>query len=263
MPHGCRRQLTKAFATSAASRYIPAQQQQAGCIRRAAGARVSDTDSFINEVSEEVRNDQLFGYVKRYGWIAVVLILLLVGGAAYNEWTKAQSRAEAEATGDALIAALNETDMTAQAAMLAEMPADGPESAVVGLLAAAAQQEAGETDAAIETLQGLANNADVPQIYRDVAVFKSTLIESDSVSAEDRRQTLQSLASPGLPFRLLAQEQLALMDIESGDTDAAIATLRGIVEDAEVTRGLRDRAQTLIVALGEELEPAAPAEASE
>ena len=35
--------------------------------------------------------------------------------------------------------------------------------------------------------------------------------------------------------------------------------LRAIVEDAAVTRGLRDRAQTLMIALGAELDPVAAA----
>lgn len=224
---------------------------------------MSDSDSFINEVSEEVRRDALYGYIRRYGWIAVLVILALVGGAAYSEWTKAKNESAAQATGDALLSALGETDMAAQAQQLAEIPADGPEAAVVALLTAAAQQEAGDNAAAVATLQGLVDNAEVPQVYRDVAIFKSTLIDVDGADPVARRQTLQSLASPGLPFRLLAQEQLALMDIDAGETDAAITTLRGIIEDAEVTRGLRERAQTLIVALGEELEPATPTEATE
>ncbi len=224
---------------------------------------MSDTDSFISEVSEEVRKDALYGYVKRYGWIAVLLIVGLVGGAGYVEWTKAQDRAAAEATGDALLAALNETDMEMQAQLLTEVPADGADAAVVALLTAAAQQEAGDGDAALATLTALSNNLEVPQIYRDVAVFKSTLIDVEGSDPAERRQTLQSLASPGLPFRLLAQEQLALLDIADGNTDAAIETLRGIIEDAEVTRGLRDRSQTLIVALGEEPEPATSEGASE
>lgn len=223
---------------------------------------MSDTDSFISEVSEEVRKDALFGYVKRYGWIAALVILGLVGGAAYSEWTKAQNTAAARATGDALLAALNEEDTAAQSEMLASIAADGPESAVVGLLTAAAQQEAGDNAAAMATLQAVAADTTLPQIYRDVAIFKSTLVDTESDPAT-RRQTLQSLAAPGLPFRLLAQEQLALMDISDGNTDAAIATLRAIIEDAAVTRGLRERSQTLIVALGEELEPAAPTDATD
>jgi hypothetical protein len=51
-------------------------------------------------------------------------------------------------------------------------------------------------------------------------------------------------------------EQIAIMDVASDDTDAAVAGLQAILEDAAVSRGLRDRAQTLMVALGAELEPA-------
>ena len=45
---------------------------------------MSDTYSFIDEVTEEVRRDRLFGYFRRYGWIPAVIIVALVGGTAYN-----------------------------------------------------------------------------------------------------------------------------------------------------------------------------------
>jgi len=40
---------------------------------------VSDTDSFIEEVSEEVRRDRLFKIFKKYAWVAVLVVVLLVG----------------------------------------------------------------------------------------------------------------------------------------------------------------------------------------
>ena len=49
---------------------------------------VSDTDSFIEEVSEEVRRDRLFKIFKKYAWVAVLVVVLLVGGAAFNEYNK-------------------------------------------------------------------------------------------------------------------------------------------------------------------------------
>ena len=221
------------------------------------GEHVSDTDSFISEVSEEVRKDQLFGYVRKYGWIAAIVIIAIVGGAAYTEWTKAQNRAAAEATGDALLGALLEDDPQARATALAEVTTEGPAASVTGLLTASSQQEAGDFAAAKATLDGIAVNPDVPQVYRDLAVFKSALIEVDGADPAARRQALENLTTPGLPYRLLAMEQLALMDVAAGDQDAAVAGLRAIIEDAAVTRGLRDRAQTMMIALGEELEPAA------
>lgn len=221
------------------------------------GVQVSDTDSFINEVSEEVRKDQLFGYVKKYGWIAAIVIVAIVGGAAYSEWTKAQDRAAAQATGDALLDALIEDDVAARADALTTVTTGGPAAAVTGLLASAAQQEVGDLQAAKATLDALAANPDVPQAYRDLAVIKSAMIAIDGEDLDARRAILQSLATPGLPYRLLAMEQIAIMDVAAGDTDAAVTGLRAIVEDAAVSRGLRDRAQTLMVALGEELEPVA------
>jgi hypothetical protein len=217
---------------------------------------VSDTDSFITEVSEEVRKDQLFGYVKKYGWIAITLIFVLVGGAAYSEWTKAQDRAASQAAGDALLDALEQDDIAARAVALAEVTSDGPAAAVSGLLTAAAQQNAGDLAGAKATLDGLATNDVIPQAYRDVAVFKSAMIDVEGIGSAERRELLQSLATPGLPYRLLAMEQIAIMDVASDDTDAAVAGLQAILEDAAVSRGLRDRAQTLMVALGAELEPA-------
>ena len=217
---------------------------------------MSDTDSFITEVSEEVRKDQLFGYVKKYGWIAITLIFVLVGGAAYSEWTKAQDRAASQAAGDALLDALEQDDIAARAVALAEVTSDGPAAAVSGLLTAAAQQNAGDLAGAKVTLDGLATNDVIPQAYRDVAVFKSAMIDVEGIGSAERRDLLQSLATPGLPYRLLAMEQIAIMNVASDDTDAAVAGLQAILEDAAVSRGLRDRAQTLMVALGAELEPA-------
>jgi hypothetical protein len=43
--------------------------------------------------------------------------------------------------------------------------------------------------------------------------------------------------------------------VAAGEVDAAVATFRAIIEDAAVSRGLRERAQSMIVALGADIEP--------
>lgn len=209
---------------------------------------MSDSDSFINEVSEEVRRDQLFGYIRKYGWIAVTGVALIVGGAAYNEYSKAQSEAAAEATGDAMMTALEENDPDARAAALARLETQGASAAVTLLLTAASQEEAGQLAEASATLGALATNMDVPAIYRDLAAFKAALLPSDDLAA--RKAALEALSQPGAPFALLALEQLGLMQVDAGDVDGAIDTMTAITKDAAATRGLRERAQTLIVALG-------------
>jgi hypothetical protein len=218
---------------------------------------VSDTDSFIEEVTEEVRRDRLFATMKKYGWIAVVAVVLIVGGAAYNEWRKATQTAAAQALGDDIVAALEAEDAAARAAALGGVQAADPAGqAVMAMLQASELAEAGDSAGALALLDGVASNGDVPQIYRQVASFKSLLIKGDALSVEDRRTRLEGMSQTVPALRLAAQEQLALMEIDAGQTDAAIERLQRILADAEVTQDLRRRASQLIVALGGQVAPA-------
>lgn len=212
---------------------------------------MSDTDSFIDEVNEEVRRDRFYFMLKRYGWIAVLAVILLVGGAAWNEYQKAQARAEAETLGDAMFAALSAEDTAARAAAFEKIEATNPRAgAMLGLLTAAEQAQAGETAAAVATLNGIGLDADVPAIYREIAQFKAITLQGSDMPANERRLALENLAQPGSSLRLLAQEQLAMIDIEEDAPEAAIERYQGILNDADVTSDLQQRALQVIVALG-------------
>ncbi len=214
---------------------------------------MSNTDSFVEEVNEEVRRDRLYGLLRRYGWIAVLAIFVIVGGAAFSEYRKAQATAKAEALGDAMLAALtlNESAQRAEAlsAIEPQTPASG---AVLRLMTAAEQAEAGDVPTAVQTLDQLAVDGSVPQIYRQLAGFKAVTLQGTSAPVADRRQAFEAMAQPGNPLRLLASEQLALIDIETGEAQAAMDRYQAIINDAEVTSDLQQRALQVIVALGGE-----------
>lgn len=213
---------------------------------------MSNTDSFIEEVTEEVRRDRLFGLIRRYGWIAVVAVIAIVGAAAFNEVQKSKVRAAAEETGDVLIAAVASSDAEARVAALSELTTDSPNAQVVSdMLLATHQIEIGSDEAAAATLSNITTNElDTPEIYRQIAAFKAVLANAKETSVADRRLALEALAGPGMPLALSAQEQLALLSLEEGDVDGAISQLQALIQDAAVTSGLRNRASQLIVALG-------------
>lgn len=212
---------------------------------------MSETDSFIEEVSEEVRRDKLFGLMRKYGWIGILAVLVLVGGAAYNEWRKASEMAVAQKLGDDLLQALELDDSAARAEALSGVTGDDADSqGLVAMLLAAQKQDAGDVVGASAGLEAIAGDTSLPKAYRDLAQFKLLLLAGRDMATETRRDKLTVLTTAGGAYRLLAEEQLAMLDIDEGNTEAAIARLNGIINDVDVTTGLRGRASQLIVVLG-------------
>ena len=97
---------------------------------------MSNNESFIDEVTEEVRRDKLFAIFRRYGWIGVVLVVAIVGGAAWTEWQKVQSTARAESFGDAVTAALTLETPEARIAALKAVPSSGDQAGLLQLMLA-------------------------------------------------------------------------------------------------------------------------------
>jgi len=211
---------------------------------------LSDTDSFIEEVSEEVRRDKLYRFFKKYAWVFVGLVILIVGGAAVSEYLKARDTAASQAVGEALLSAQENND----AAGFAAIAAEGGEAAILAKLdQAAVLAFDGQTGAAAAILDAIASDGDVLPLYRDLALLKSVMINGENMTAADLDSALVGLTSVGAPFRLLAIEQRAIVSLRNGDTAAALADLKEILDDPSTTQDLRNRTQELTISLGGEL----------
>lgn len=215
---------------------------------------MSETDSFIEEVTEEVRRDKLFAVMRKYGWIGVVGVLAIVGGATYNEFSKSQKTARSQAFGDSVLNAVDQSDAAARITALGAITAptkDG--TVVVSLLEAAEAATKGDVAASTTVLSKVSNTEDVSAQYRDLAFFKQLIRTGEgALSTEERRLGLDELAAPGNPLRLLAEEQIALIDLADANPEAAISRLSAILEDADLTQGLRQRVTQLMIALGQD-----------
>jgi hypothetical protein len=210
---------------------------------------MSNTDSFIDEVTEEVRRDRLFALFRRWGWLAVLVVIGIVATAAWFEYSRAQDRAKAQAFGDALLVALDGGDAGARVAALSAIATDNPEAQILLALLAAAETAPGAADAAdVATgLRAAAEAGNLPRRYRDLAVLKAELLAPSEPTAA--RLIFDVLAAPGAPYAMLAEEQLALLDLRGGDTAAAVERLQLIARNAAATPGLQERAAQLIVAI--------------
>lgn len=215
---------------------------------------MSNPDSFIEEVTEEVRRDRLFALFRKYGWIGVVVVLGIVGGAGWTEWRSAQDEAKAEAFGDAVLDALDLGAPADRVAALGTIPTDGAQTAVLQLLLAS--DPVGDRAATLAALEALAADESQPPSYRDLAVLRRVVVAGADLPLADRRAALDPIAAPGRPYRTMALEQLAYLLVEEGRNDEAITALTALISDQEAPGGVRSRAQEMIVALGGEPAPA-------
>lgn len=210
-----------------------------------------ESDSFISEVSEEVRRERFYRVLQRWGWLIGLLILGIVGGAGVHQWLKSRERITAAAAGDALAAAYAETDPTARAERLAGLAAEDPPGAALFRIAAAGSlAEAGNTAAAAEGLAAIAGDGQVPPLYRDVAALQRVMLLGADLPASERLATLEALTAEGAPFRPLALEQRALAHLDADDKAAAEADLTAALADPGTPAALRERLGQLLVAIG-------------
>ncbi|MGL4319719.1 MAG: hypothetical protein ACRCS3_02560, partial [Paracoccaceae bacterium] len=93
-------------------------------------------------------------------------------------------------------------------------------------------------------------NTTLSPLYRELAILRRVIVAGADSPIADRRAALESIASPGQPYRVLAQEQLAMLAVEEGQIDTAITLLTALISDQEASAGLRERAAQMIVALG-------------
>lgn len=221
---------------------------------------MSNPDSFIDEVNEELKRDRLFAALKKYGWIAIVLVLGGVGWASWNEWNKARETAAAQAFGDAIVAAVQPTDEDARRNALAALAEDTEQGAarqgIVQLLIAAEALGAGNRAEALAAFEAVEGNSALPASYRQLATLKRVAAATeDDIPLAERQALIAPLAAPGMTFRPLALEQQALLQLESGDRDGAVAALRALLSEPELTEALRSRVRQVIVILGGTVDP--------
>ncbi|MDZ4086409.1 MAG: hypothetical protein U1E69_06345 [Tabrizicola sp.] len=209
---------------------------------------MSNPDSFIEEVTEEVRRDRLFRLFRQYGWVGVVLILGLVGGTAWTEWSNSRETARAEAFGNALIDALDQGTPEERREALAAVPSATEQTAVLQLILASDPDEDKATTLA--ALDKVAADTTLAVPYRDLATLRRVLVAGTDQPLAERRTALQGIAAPGRPYRALAEEQLAYLLIEEGKPDEAIAALTSLMQDQEASASLRARLAQVVTALG-------------
>lgn len=208
-------------------------------------------DSFIREVNEELRSEQVRAVWTRYGGILIALAVLIVvgtiGKVAYDYWEESS----ASASGDAFLAALtlakdNKPDEALAALQKLEADGHGAYPLLARMRAATLQAQKGDAAAAAAAFKAIADDASVEQPVRDAARLRSAYLLVDAGSYAQVQGEVESLAVAGNGMRHSAREVLGLAAMKAGDMTKARDWFQQIIDDAEAPRNLANRAQMML-----------------
>ena len=210
---------------------------------------MSNNESFIQEVSEEVRRDRLYRILKKWGWIGIAVIVALVGGASFNEWNKDSKMNSARNLGDRVLSAVANKDPIELKDI--EISNISQDMFIKNLLSAILLSD-NKLDASKMALEEIRDIPEITKTYRELNAFKLGLLvlKEGNLTGDERFSVFEGLVEPGSPFRLLAKEQQALILIEQGKLELAIKALTEISVDSETTASLKRRVTQLRISLG-------------
>lgn len=213
------------------------------------------SDTFVREVDENLRRDQVEDFFKRYGsWIAaaVVLFLLVSGGLI---WWKQHQVKENQARVEKLAQAYTDvaSGKVAQAPQqFEELSKSGSKAvrATATFARAAVALQQGDPKQAASIYQGIAADDGLPKPYRDAALIRQTALQFDQLQPQEVISRLQPLAKPGEPWFGSAGEMTALALLKQNKKQEAGQLFFAIAKDTAVPRTIRARAVQVAGSLG-------------
>lgn len=212
-------------------------------------------ETFLREVDDELRRDQLTSLWRRYGRLGIALLVILLAGLAAFLWWRAESGRKADAQGEQMSAAIADIQANRKAdaqAKLATLAADGSKGyrAAALFARAALAADAGDRKSAIAIYAGIAADSAAPQPYRDLALIRQTAIEYDTLKPAQVIERLKPLAIEGQPWFGTAGEMSAVAYLDMNRPAEAARMLAAVAGDPLVPQSLRGRAKRLAATLG-------------
>lgn len=213
-----------------------------------------NSEAFMREVDDAVRQDQLLTFWERFGrWIivAVVLGLALFGGMLYwQHYSRTKSEAVSEEMDKVIATAVGGgTPDTKQLDALANADQPGFRASAL-LVKAGTAARRGDTKAAIAAYRAMAADSALDQPSRDLALIRQTALEFESLKPQQVVDRLKPLAVEGAPWFGSAGEMVAIAYMKMRKPDLAGPMFAAMAKDETVPQSIRSRARQMAGLLG-------------
>jgi hypothetical protein len=213
------------------------------------------TDTFVREVDENLRRDQLRDFAKAYGnWLIAAVILFLVAAGAliwFQQHRVDRSKAEVEQLAQIYkdIGVGNTAKVPQQLDALSNAGSKAVRASALFTRAAFAIQQ-NDLKLATSKYKAIADDSSLAKPYRDAALIRQTALEFDQLQPQQVIARLEPLAKPGNPWFGSAGEMTALAMVKQGNSKQAGQLFATIAKDKSVPDSIRERSVQIAGSLG-------------
>lgn len=206
----------------------------------------------FREVDEEVRQEQIITFLKRYGrTIIAVVVVAIAALAAYNYWqSQVQGEREAESEQfEAAVGLMADGEVAAAADQFAEIEDETGRQGygmLAGFRKADALAQSGDINGAVAAYDAIADDSGVEGFYRDLARISAANLVVDTASPEEIDERLLTLSGEDSNHRFSALELRATAHFRARNIEEARALFQQVSEEAPATSGARLRAAQML-----------------
>ena len=204
---------------------------------------MSLNDSFIKEVSEEVRRDKFFIYLKKYAWIGILLVLIIVFAVSFNEWNKNKEKINNQLNGDELSVVLDKFSVDKNYNDYFSYIEQKKSGSIIAALNPLFLNDKVDVDKKLLHLKSITSDENIPLVLRDLALFYQYHLGNNSYN--EKFKILVELSGPDRPFKLLAVEEKINLFLEKGSYEEALKEIDAIQPELSNSFSLNNRLNNL------------------
>ena len=193
-----------------------------------------ESESFIKEVSEEVKRDRLFKVLNKFKWPLSAIIILLVGAVGGYEYYKFDKKSKAQKNGEFLMSAIESLKDNGQP--ITEEIENKFTSVLIKLNEAKYFEEKGDMKRASAAYNQVITEYGENKFFNHYSKFQLYLMDpAESFSDVKKIKILDELSAPDSPLKLLALEQKLYLYVKINDRKNIKLQVDLILSDQAIT----------------------------
>lgn len=212
----------------------------------------------FDEVAEDLRAERARKFLQRYGILLVACCVLILAGIGGWEWYESKRTAEDQRVAglfaNAIAKAAAVTSDASRADAIAafetvERQGHPAYAALARLDEAELKVDGKDLNGALALWDQVSQDNAVPARIRGLATLLWIQHQVDQADPAVLSGRLQPLLAVTNAWHALAEEQMALVELRQGKTDAARSRLEQLVSDSSASQNVRGRAAALLASL--------------